>query len=233
MTDIRCLVIEDQLPAQRVLETYISELEHLKLLGVCGSAAQAIALMQKQTPDLIFLDIHLPKMDGFSFLRTLQTPPNVIVTTAYSEHALEGFELNVTDYLLKPFSFERFCTAISRVKEKQLEKQTSHETSANQSLFIKVDGDFVRLDLDNLVHISSDGNFLHLNMVNTRYYILGTLHSWLEKLPKDKFMQVQKSHIVNLDHVEKISGNQIATVGALVPIGRAYKDSLLKKVVNT
>ena len=233
MTKIRCLIVEDQLPAQRVLETYISELEHVELHGVCSSAAQAMALLQTKTFDLIFLDIHLPKMDGFSFLRTLPNPPNVIVTTAYSEHALEGFELNVIDYLLKPFSFERFCRAVSKVKKDLAEIPSASNISANQSLFIKTDGDFVRLDIDNLVHISSDGNFLNINMVNTRYYILGSLHSWLEKLPREKFMRVQKSHIVNLNHIEKISGNRITTVRGPVPIGRAYKDSVLKKVIKT
>lgn len=233
MIEIRCLIVEDQLPAQRILETYISQLDHLKLVGVCQSATEAIKLLQNNDVDLIFLDIHLPKMDGFSFLKTFVAAPNIIVTTAYSEYALEAFELNVLDYLLKPFSFERFCGAISKVNtppNTNKRVSVSHDT---QTLFIKVDGDFIRLETDNLVHIASDGNFLHINMKDTRYYILGTLQSWLDKLPNGHFIRVQKSHIVNMRHVEKISGNLISTCVGPIPIGRAYKEALLRKTIDT
>lgn len=232
VAEIRCIVIEDQLPAQRVLETYVSRLEQLTLTGVYGSATEAADVLEPEAVDLLFLDIHLPKLDGFSFLRSIPKPPDVVVTTAYSEHALEGFELNVTDYLLKPFSFERFCQAVAKV---EAAKQTSGKPALSQTeqpFFIKVNGDFIRLNLNELVHISSDGNFLHINMKNTRYHILGTLQSWLEKLPHEKFKQVQKSHIVNMDHVEKISGNQISTCLGPVPIGRAYKSTLLRTVIG-
>ncbi len=233
MTEIRCLIVEDQAPAQRVLETYISQLDHLKIVGICGSATEAMKLLQKEAVDLIFLDVHMPKMDGFAFLRILTNPPNVIVTTAYSEHAIEGFDLNVVDYLLKPFSFERFCRAVSKINTPPRLMRDEHPGIENRSLFIKVDGNFIRLDTNSLVHISSDGNFLNINTKDTRYYVLGTLQSWLEKLPKDRFVRVQKSHIVNMDYVEKISGNQISTCVGPVPIGRAYKGTLISKTIDT
>ncbi len=233
MTEIQCLIVEDQLPAQRILETYMPQLDHLNLVGVCQSAAEAMKLLQNNAVDLMFLDIHLPRMDGFSFLRTLSNPPNIVVTTAYSEYALEGFELNVIDYLLKPFSFERFCGAISKINTPPNTAQRMSHNQDNQRLFIKVDGDFVKLESDNLVHIASDGNFLHINMKDARYYIPGTLQSWLDKLPGGNFLRVQKSHIVNMRYVEKISGNQISTCVGPIPIGRAYKDALLRKAIDS
>ncbi|WP_262693971.1 LytR/AlgR family response regulator transcription factor [Kordiimonas aquimaris] len=232
MAGLRCLIVEDQKPAQRILQTYISRLEHIELVATCGSALEAMKLLQEYDVDLLFLDIHLPKMSGLSFLRSLSHPPNVVITTAYSEHAIEGFELDVADYLLKPFSFERFCKAVSKVRSGTQSNNRMSKNIHDNSVFIKVDGDLIRLDLSRLVHIASDGNFLNINMKDNRYYILGTLHSWLEKLPKDSFLRVQKSHIVNINYIEKITGNQIATCLGPVPIGRAYKDDLLRKAAG-
>ncbi|UTW59935.1 response regulator transcription factor [Kordiimonas sp. SCSIO 12603] len=230
MTKLRCLILEDQLPAQRVLKNYITRLDGLKLVATCSSAAEASVVLSTDEIDVLFLDIHLPKMDGFSFLKSLDNPPHVIVTTAYSEHAVEGFELAVVDYLLKPFSFDRFEEALNRLPdEKDVQTPPQEEI---KSLFIKVDGDYLRLDLDKLVHIASDGNFLHINTADARHYILGTLQSWADRLPQEKFVRVHKSHIVNMDYVERISGNQLFTASGSIPIGRAFKDGLLAKVMN-
>lgn len=230
MSKLKCLILEDQLPAQRVLQTYISRRDDLQLVATCSSAAEARAVLDTEQVDFMFLDIHLPKMDGFSFLKSLSNPPQVIVTTAYSEHAVEGFELAVVDYLLKPFSYERFEEALKRLSAE--EKTQTLQQDEIKSLFIKVDGDYLRLDLDKLVHIASDGNFLHINTLDARHYILGTLQSWASRLPQEKFVRVHKSHIVNMEYVERISGNQLFTATGAIPVGRAFKEGLLAKVMN-
>lgn len=228
MTNIRCMIIEDQRPAQRLLETFIGRLEHLTLVATCGNAMDAMKILSENKIDLVFLDIHLPEMDGLSFLKSLSTRPDIIITTAYPEHAIEGFELNVVDYMLKPFLFERFCTAVSRYTE---HSQGKPATEQIQSLFIKLDGDYVRLDLAKLTYLASDGNFLHVHMQEDRYHILGTLQSWLSKLPPN-FVRVHRSYIVNLDFVDRISGNQIYVANTSIPIGRLYKDKLVEHVVG-
>lgn len=221
--------MEDQLPAQRVLQTYIRQFDHLELAATCSSAADAIKVLQAQDIELMFLDIHLPNLDGFSFLRSLVSPPEVIVTTAYSEHAVEGFELNVLDYLLKPVSMERFSNAIARAGKAGGQPQRGAQ---GRSLFVKVDGDFVRVETNQIVHIASDGNFLRINLEQGNFYILGTLQTWLEKLPKEDFVRVQRSHVVNFNHIKKIAGNQVVTQIGTIPIGRTYKNNLLTKVAE-
>mgnify|MGYP000660466439 CR=1 FL=1 len=229
MTNISCIIVEDQKPAQRILETYIERLDHVELVATCCSAMEAMPVLAENEIDLMFLDLHLPKLDGFSFLKSLANPPKVIVTTAYSDQAVEGFELSVIDYLLKPFSFERFCGSISKLSMPKPSKLMSDKP---HSFFIKVDGDFIKLDLDKLVFIASDANFVHIHMVDTRYHIMGTLQSWEAKLPSQNFVRVHKSHIVNTDYIEKISGNQLIVHKFPIPIGRLYRDRLLSEYVN-
>ncbi len=229
MSKMSCLIVEDQLPAQRVLQTYIGQFDRLELAATCSSATEALEVLETQNIDLMFLDIHLPNLDGFSFLRSLVSPPEVIVTTAYSEYAVEGFELNVLDYLLKPVSMERFSKAIAKAGKADDKPQVAAQ---GRSLFVKVDGDFVRINTNQIVHIASDGNFLRINMEEENHYILGTLHTWLEKLPKEDFVRVQRSHVVNLNHIEKISGNMVLTHIGAIPIGRTYKRDLITKVAE-
>lgn len=224
---LRCLIVEDQKPAQRVLQRYISQLDHLELIDVCASAPEGVAVLHSKSVDLIFLDVHLPQMDGFAFLRALGAPPKVIVTTAYTEHAIEAFDLDVIDYLLKPISFERFCRAVARVGEPA--RPEPRESSA-QFLFVKVEGDFVKIQSDDIVYISSDGNFLNIVLTNQRYHILGTLNEWESRLPHSTFQRIHRSYIINFKHAARAQRTYIETSVGRVPIGRAYQSELLKRL---
>lgn len=230
--NINCIIVEDQIPAQRVLEEYISRLDHLTLIATCQSVVEALAVMQQQTIDLLFLDIHLPQMDGFSFLRNLSVDQHVIVTTAYPEHAAEGFELDVLDYLLKPFSYERFLKAVSKIPANEPVHESAPNTADSRYIFIRQDRELVRVDLEEVIHVRSDGNYLHVSLAEARYHLQGTLQSWQDRLQNSDFVRVHKSHLVNLKFIDRISGNQISTPAGPVPIGRSYRADLFARTIE-
>lgn len=224
---MRCLIVEDQEPARRLLKHYISKLNHLVLVNACSSASEALAILGRESVDVLFLDLHLPQMDGLSFLRGLERPPKIIVTTAYAEYALEAFDLDVVDYLLKPFEFERFCRAVARA---QNQKSGSEETHL-QTKFIKVGRESIRIKLCEIVYIESDGNFLYLVMTtNQRYHILGTLQQWEAILAEQAFVRTHRSYLVNSQCITKVTTSGIETSAGLVPIGRSYKRTISEQL---
>lgn len=232
MNTLRCLIIEDQIPAQRIMKKYISDVPHLELVGVFGSALEATSSVVDTQIDLLFLDIHLPQLDGFSFLKIIKPDTAVIVTTAYSDYALEGYELSVTDYLLKPFSFERFLSAVSKVKVAPRQGHTERtvgESGSDASLFVKVDGEHIRVVIDDILYINAERDFVKICTKKQNYFILGTLTAWGNSLPSNKFMQIHKSHIVQIAEVSKLVGRRLFVGDTEFPIGRYY----YKQVADT
>lgn len=233
--NLKCLIIEDELPAQRVLKNYIEDVPYLDLAGTFKSAVDALETIQNGDIDLLFLDINLPKISGLNFLRSLNDPPKVIVTTAYPDYAHEGFELDVVDYLLKPFSFERFIQALSKLKsEKQEDKSMAGPPSRNyqhQYAFVKVDKTLHRVDFNDILYIESDKDYVKIFRSEAEnLMLLQTLKYWLEMLPSENFAQVHKSYIVNIAKIDKIAGNQIMIGDATIPIGRHFKQNFLEKI---
>lgn len=220
---LHCLIIEDQLPAQRILMTYIEQIPELILTGAFTNALDATPILQSQNVDLIFLDINLPKLSGISFLKNLTAPPKVIITTAYPEYALEGFELDVTDYLLKPFSFERFHKAVMKLNEQKMEK------ASPDFVFIKSDKEFFKVELKDVLYFRAEDNYVKIITPEKNHLQAGSLQSWEEQLSSD-FVRVHKSYIVNLSKVDKVSGNRIFLEGEEIPIGRAYREGLLNRI---
>lgn len=220
---LNCLIIEDQLPAQRILQTYMGSMPELKLAKACSNALEATAVLQSEQIDLIFLDINLPKISGISFLKNLKAPPKVIITTAYPDYALEGFELDVVDYLLKPFSFERFHKAVLKV----ISQKT--ETKSVDFVFIKSDKEFYKVELSDILFLKSDDNYVKIITEQKQYMPSGTLHNWEEQL-SDQFIRVHKSYLINLAKVEKVAGNRVYIADHEVPIGRAYREALIKRI---
>jgi DNA-binding LytR/AlgR family response regulator len=225
---MKCIIIEDQLPAQRVLKKYIEDLGSLELVGTFSNALEAIQFLNKESVDLIFLDIHLPKLSGIDFLKTLPKRPKIILTTAFSEYALEGFELDVVDYLLKPFSFQRFVKAVSKASN-LLDPKPDQAKGSGQMLFVKSGHDYIKINTNDIVYINSDSDYTDIYMSDANYITSESLKFWQSNLEVEKFIRVHKSYIVNLEKVLKISGNRIYLLGDnVVPIGRTYK-SLIKK----
>lgn len=220
---LNCLIIEDQLPAQRILQTYMESMPELKLIKSCSNALDATALLQKENIDLIFLDINLPKISGISFLKNLTSAPKVIITTAYPDHALEGFELDVVDYLLKPFSFERFHKAVL--------KALSQKTAATPAdyVFIKSDKEFYKVEMGDILYLKSDDNYVKIITTEKQHMQSGSLQSWTEQLPIN-FVRVHKSYMVNLSKVAKVAGNRIYIADHEIPIGRAFREALIKRI---
>lgn len=234
---MKCLIIEDQPPAQRILKKYIEDLGTLDLRGTFSDALQAMDFLKTEPVDLLFLDIHLPKLSGIDFLKTLPQPPSVILTTAFSEYALESYEFNVVDYLLKPFSFQRFVKAVSKVEDRRESGagiQAAIEVSSSKTeIYIKSGYEHIKVSVDEIQHISSDADYTEIHIPGKKYLSSEPLRHWLETLPSDQFFRIHKSHIVNSNRIQKIIGNHVELTGGVkLPIGRAYKEEFLKKVLG-
>jgi DNA-binding LytR/AlgR family response regulator len=226
---INCIIIEDQPPAQRILQRYIADVGSLDLKATFSDAIQGLEFLKNNAVDLIFLDIHLPKISGLDFLKSLQNPPKIILTTAFSEFALDSYEYNVVDYLLKPFSFPRFLKAISKIETKKI--GINPKTVVEEHLFIKSGATIFKVEYQDILYIKSDGDYTE---VTTKEKIILSTHSlkyWIENLPDSSFYQVHKSYIINLKAIVKVSGNQIYTQKETLPIGRTFKDKFTQKLL--
>ena len=230
---MRCVIIEDELPAQRILLSYIVKLPDLKLIGSFQSALQANKTLQREAIDVVFLDINLPDISGIQYIKTLSSPPAIIMTTAYHEHAVESFELDtICDYLVKPFSFARFLKAINKTKNRSKPTQsnlTRHEVPS-ETIFLNIDKTLHKIVLSDIMYIESDKNYVTVATENGKYSYIDSLKNWIEKLDKRLFAQVHRSYIVNFSKIEKISGNLIFIGTKKIPVGRLYKTSLLNKL---
>jgi len=235
-----CLVVEDEPPAQKVLKKYIGDLSNLNLIMVCNNALDAIEELGKHQIHILFLDIQLPKLTGVNFLKSLKDPPQTIFTTAYSEYAVEGFELDAVDYLLKPFSFERFLMAVNKAivrieRQPRLiknEKKSAAELNDSESdfVFFKSDKKIYRIDLDELLYIEAVKDYVKIVTSNGSHLILQTLKHWERILPGQIFQRAHKSFIVNLKKIDNISGNIIKLGDKEIPIGRHYREDLLREI---
>lgn len=220
---ISCIVIEDQMPARRILQKYIGDINVLELKGVFSNALDALEYLRNHQIDLIFLDIHLPKLSGIDFLTILNKKPFVIITSAFSDYALQGYEFDVVDYLLKPFSFERFLKAVLKLERLAENTSISTESKMPESILIKEGYDFIKIKFDDITYIQADGDYSHVFCKNKKHYVSYSLKYWKDKLPVNQFIQVHRSYIVNFQLVEKTSSYNIEINQAKIPLGRVYK----------
>lgn len=234
---LNTLIIDDEPLAQDVLETYISKFPEINLVAKCLNAIEANEWMKSNTIDLIFLDIQMPMISGIDFLKTLKNPPLVIITTAYPNHALEGFDLNVLDYLLKPISMERFIKAINKAFElNQLQKNKSSEKvniekEQEDFFFVKADKKLIKINHNEIIYIEGLKDYVIIRMDNQRVITLQTMKSLEEKLPLAKFKRIHRSYIVNIDRINAILGNMVEVfeknLPKLLPVGKNYREELL------
>lgn len=225
-----CVIIEDEIPAQKILERFISKIPNLELVKTFQAAIEANSFLNKASVDLVFLDINLPDMSGLDFIKTVKNPPAIIMTTAYSEYAVSSFDLDtIVDYLVKPFSFDRFLRAINKVNERlEISKPINNESET--SIFLNVDKTLHKIVIDNILYIESERNYITVVTENKKLSYIDSLKKWKEKLPENLFIQVHKSFIVNTTLISKISGNTIYVKDIKIPIGRTYKQELLSKL---
>ncbi|QJB32525.1 response regulator transcription factor [Chitinophaga oryzae] len=220
MSKIKCIVVEDEPLAAKVLTDYISQVPFLELQKVCKDALQASEFLLQQDTDLMFLDIHLPKLKGMAFLKTLANPPAVIVTTAYHQYAVEGFNLNVTDYLLKPFEFERFLTAVNKVRADQ--KRTAAEE--RDYIFVTVQKRRVRIPFSDILYVESQREYIRIVTTRQEHVTKMSTNEIEELLPSRTFRRVHRSFIVSVNKIESYTAEAITLHGVSIPIGRGYKD---------
>jgi DNA-binding LytR/AlgR family response regulator len=229
---MRCIIVEDQPPAQRILKKFIEDVNHLQLVGIFSDGLQAMEFLNTEPVDLMFLDIHLPKINGIEFLKSIPEAPDVILTTAFSEYALEGYDLNVVDYLLKPFSFQRFLQAVNKASLKQEQSETTLENQVNE-IYVKSSHEHIKVSVNDILAISSDSDYTEIRTEKRKVLSNEPLRHWVDILGAPQFYQVHKSHIVNTKKIDRISGNQVYLVdGSKIPMGRAYKDHFLKSVLG-
>ncbi|WP_047244985.1 LytR/AlgR family response regulator transcription factor [Maribacter thermophilus] len=230
---IRCIIIEDQPPAQRVLKKFIGDMDTLVLKGIFTDAIQAMDFLQSEPIDLIFLDIHLPKISGIDFLKTLTNRPHVILTTAFSEYALESYDYNVVDYLLKPFSFERFVQAVSKVQlNRPTDKNNSPPPTTRDFVFVKSGYELIKVTINDILYIKSDADYTELYTTNKKILSQEPLRYWEKHLNSNTFIRIHRSYIINTSKIEKITGNHVRlNEHTNLPIGRAYKERFIKNVL--
>src|SRR2546423_8367622 len=235
MSKIKCIIIEDEPLATKVLVDYVSQVPFLELQGTFKDAILATDWLRQNTTDLIFLDIHLPKLKGMAFLKTLTHPPAVIITTAYHQYAVEGFNLNVTDYLLKPFEFERFLVAVNKVRTAQpasaktsageAEKLKPNETVEEKDfIFLNVQKKKVKILFSEIVYIESQREYIKIVTTKKDYISKMATHEIEGLLPKNRFKRIHRSFIISISKIESYTAEIVEVNGVSIPIGRGYRD---------
>lgn len=226
MSEIRCIIVEDEPLAAKVLADYISQVPFLKCQGVFRDAILATAFLQDHETDLIFLDIHLPKLKGMAFLRTLTRPPAVIITTAYHQYAVEGFSLNVTDYLLKPVEFERFLVAVNKVRDVRVKKSQPEPVAARDHIFITVQKKKVKLPFADILYMESQQEYIKVVTVQKVYFTKMTTGEMESLLPPELFRRIHRSYIVAVNKIDSYSVEEVDIRGISIPVGRSYRHVL-------
>jgi DNA-binding LytR/AlgR family response regulator len=231
---IKCLIIDDEPPARDVLRRYIEELPMLEYCGECGNAIQALTFLQQKNIDLLFLDIRMPQLTGIDFLKTLKNPPKVIFTTAFSEYALEGYELDVVDYLMKPIRFDRFLKAVNKAfpvqnfKEEQTQKTMPKTSEANSFVYFRADRKMVKVLLSDIVYIESMKDYVKVITDNNTIITKQSISSVETMLPEKKFIRTHRSFIVSVDKVKSFTTELIEVGKMEVPIGKLYRNMVMK-----
>ena len=227
---MNCIIIEDEPAAQSILERDIALCPGLNCLGTFQDAFSAQEFIDNNPIDLMFLDINLPEMSGVSFLRSLVRPPLVIFTTAYPQYAVDGFDLEVVDFLLKPFSFERFCKAVNKAKDRFNAKSTP---SAQGKITVKSDRRIYQISMGDILFIESCGDYVTIYCSDKKLVVHGTMKSWEEKLQGLSFLKVHRTIIVNLLKIDHIEGNQVHLGTHKLPLAEPFKSLLLEKMFNS
>jgi len=226
-----CIAVDDEPKALDILTLFIARISFLELLGTFRDPFQAMNYIAENKPDLIFLDISMPEMTGLQLLRSLPNPPLVILTTAYSEHALDGYELNVVDYLLKPFEFERFLKAVMKAKELSalkagpVRKEKKSSGYEDQVVFIKDGTKIYRIKIDTIQYVEGLGNYVTFFLPDKKIVSYLSIQDVLNMLPPDQFCRIHKSYVVSLKHIDIIEKHQVIINKREIPIGLTYREN--------
>ena len=237
---VNVIIVDDEPLAQDVLETYIEKLPDLNLIAKCSNALEANEVLKSESIDLMFLDIQMPQLTGIDFLKTLNDPPLIIFTTAYPNYAIEGFELNALDYLLKPISLDRFMKSVNKAMDqinltRSQDSGSSGSTTSSEYIFVKADKKLVKVNYDDIIYIEGLKDYVIIRLDTNRVITLQTMKSLEEKLPAHLYKRIHRSYIININKINAVVGNmvEVEEKGQTkhLPIGKNYREELLK-IVN-
>lgn len=234
MTPLKVIIIDDEPLAINVLKNYVSQIKDIELTDTFSNAIEASSYLQEHEVDIIFLDINMPILDGFDFLRSLNVVPFVVITTAHEEYALKSFELEVIDYLVKPISFPRFLKSVRRIISlKQDASKSQSSSTENPSIFVKVDKKKLqKIHLDEIMVIESLKDYIRILTTTKKYIIHRTLSSFTEELPAEKFIRIHRSYTIAIDKVNVVEGNSLEIGGIRYTIGRSYLTNVKSRILN-
>lgn len=235
---LRCIIIDDEFLARQLLEGYAKKISYLEIVALCESAMDAMPILQEQKIDLIFLDVNMPGLSGISFIKALKSRPEIIITTAYSEHALEGYQLDVIEYLLKPIYFERFLQAVTKARDLidlKLKAQRADTpvllNTEEKSLFVKTGAQkIIRLKLTEIFYIESLHEYIRIHTENQSFTIHHSLKNVLDILPSDQFIQIHRSFIINFNLITLIEGNTVTINKSELSVGKNFREDFMNKV---
>ncbi len=233
---IRCIAVDDEPLALRVIESHIEKMQDIELVAKCSNAIEAFAVLKNKKIDLIFLDIQMPELTGLDFLKTLQNPPHVIFTTAYRNYAIDAFDLDVLDYLLKPISFERFLKSINKFYNRKKESVASIKENANSDkatlgfVYIKKGKSIIKILVNSIIYIESLKDYVKVHTKDHTYLTKQQIGVFEEILPEEKFLRIHKSFIVSIDNITSFSPSKVEIDKTILSIGRTYKSLVLKKL---
>jgi DNA-binding LytR/AlgR family response regulator len=231
---LKCIIIDDEPIARKLLQEYIEETDFMELTGVAENPLKATGIINSLKPDLIFLDINMPKMSGMEFLRSVPNLPMVIMTTAYGQYALDGFEMAVIDYLVKPFSLERFLKATQKALELKLLKENKplKKPAIADHFFVKCDGKIEKVLFNELLYVEAMANYIVLLTTNDKLIVYLTIKGILEKLPPEQFLQVHKSYVVNTGKINRIEGNMLHLGETKITMGQSFAEEAISKILK-
>ncbi len=230
---ITCLVVDDEPMAREIICSYVAKIDTLELIGTCKNGMEAFQTLQQKSIDLLFLDINMPELTGISLAKALDKPTQVIFTTAYREYALDGFEVQALDYLLKPISFERFLKAIQKYTELHPTKKTTlsqERLLTSDSIYIRADRKMVKINLAEILYVESTGDYLKFHTSAKVWVTRDSLSEYEEKLPTTSFLRIHRSFIINLKHIQAYTHEFIEIENQALPISRSYKNEVLEKL---
>lgn len=227
---LKTLVIDDEPLAQDILRKYAEDIKSIEIKGYCSNPLQAIEIIEKQSIDLIFLDINMPKLSGIEFLRTFKNPPLVVLTTAYTDYAMEGYELNVLDYLVKPFSFARFLKAVQKAEQQYQLLQNTNPEEKSESVFIKSNKKSYQVRYSDIVYIEGLGDYIKIYTERSHLVTNLSMKKIEELLPSTEFYRIHKSHIVNVKKIISIEGNMVELPHIKLTIGSNYRNEFFSRI---
>ena len=226
---LKCIITDDEPIARKGLQSYVERIDFLELVGVCEDAIQLNNQLKSQQADLLFLDIEMPYMTGIELLNSLSNPPKVIITSAYAEYAIKGYDLEVSDYLLKPISFDRFLKAVNKAYDQLISSQTP---VVQDYLFVKTSLKLEKIRFNDMRFIEGVENYVAIYSSDGKIITHTTLRTILQKLPPERFVQVHKSYLVNIDKIDSIEGNLLGIGKNKIPLSRTYKETALEIILK-